>query len=332
MDRMDFNQAVMRVKVLEKRLLSRARVERMIEAKDVSEVYRILQETEYQGSFIGVENPYDYEVLLNNELKRVYGLMDELTGEKVITDIISLRYFYHNLKVMVKEYAQDSKLDSLYVDFGYDIKAIKSAFLSDNYENIDPIVEKALKETKKVYEETDDPQKIDIILDKYYFIHLNKLVENVDIPLFLNYVKDLIDFTNIKTLLRVRKLGKDIRFLEEVLVPGGNISLQKISLSINDDLDTISEKFEDEKIGPKIVLGIKSFKETNRLSEYEKIMDNSLMDLNEESKTIIFGPEPLFSYLYAKETENKILRMIMVSKLNNLSPEIIRERLRDLYV
>ncbi|NLC65350.1 MAG: V-type ATP synthase subunit C, partial [Clostridium sp.] len=42
MDRMDFNQAVMRVKVLEKRLLSRARVERMIEAKDVSEVYRIL--------------------------------------------------------------------------------------------------------------------------------------------------------------------------------------------------------------------------------------------------------------------------------------------------
>ena len=133
-------------------------------------------------------------------------------------------------------------------------------------------------------------------------------------------------------MLRVRRLGKDIRFLEEVLVAGGNISLQKISLSINDDLDTISKKFKDEKIGPKIALGIESFKETNRLSEYEKIMDNSLMDLNEESKTIIFGPEPLFSYLYAKETENKILRMIMVSKLNNLSPEIIRERLRDLYV
>ena len=332
MDRMDFNMAVMRVKVLEKRLLSRARVERMIEAEDVQEVYKILQETEYQGSFIGVDGPYDYEILLNNELKRVYNLMDELTDEKVITEIISLRYLYHNLKVMVKEEVLDKSLEDLYVDFGYDIKNIKSAYLSGNYENIDSIIVKALKETKKVYEESNDPQKIDIILDKYYFMHLNMLVQNVDIPLFVNYVKDLIDFTNIKTLLRVKKLGKDIRFLEEVLIEGGSISLSEISLSINDDLDEIIGKFKDEKIGPSIKKGLESFKETKRLSDYEKIMDNSLMDLNEESKNIIFGPEPLFSYLYAKETESKILRMIMVSKLNNLSPERIRERLRDLYV
>lgn len=332
MDRMDFNMAVMRVKVLEKRLLSRARVERMIEAEDVHEVYKILQETEYQGSFIGVDGPYDYEVLLSNELKRVYDLMDELTNEKVITEIISLRYFYHNLKVMVKEDVLDKSLEDMYVDFGQDIKNIKSAYLSGNYENIDPIIENALTETKNVYEESKDAQKIDIILDKYYFKHLNKLVSNIDIPLFINYVKDLIDFTNIRTLLRVKKLGKDIRFLEEVLVEGGNISIAEISLLINDDLDIIIDKFKDEKIGPQIVKGLESFKETERLSDYEKIMDNSLMDLNEESKNVIFGPEPLFSYLYAKETESKILRMIMVSKLNNLSPEIIRERLRDLYV
>jgi len=47
---------------------------------------------------------------------------------------------------------------------------------------------------------------------------------------------------------------------------------------------------------------------------------------------VTFGPEPLFSYLVAKEMEIKILRIIMVSKMNNISPDAIRERLRDLYV
>ncbi len=56
------------------------------------------------------------------------------------------------------------------------------------------------------------------------------------------------------------------------------------------------------------------------------------MNLNKGSKNVIFGPEPLFSYLHAKEAEVKALRIIMVSKINKLSPETIRERLRDLYV
>jgi len=48
MDRMDFSQAVIRIKVLEKRLLSHARLERMVDAKDMDEVFKILGETEYQ--------------------------------------------------------------------------------------------------------------------------------------------------------------------------------------------------------------------------------------------------------------------------------------------
>ena len=51
------------------------------------------------------------------------------------------------------------------------------------------------------------------------------------------------------------------------------------------------------------------------------------MELNKPSKYVNFGPEPIFSYIIAKETEVKILRIIMVSKLNRLSPEDIRERL-----
>ena len=55
------------------------------------------------------------------------------------------------------------------------------------------------------------------------------------------------------------------------------------------------------------------------------------MELNKESKYIVFGPEPLFTYLVAKECEINAIRLIMVSKINNISSEKIRERLRDTY-
>ena len=55
------------------------------------------------------------------------------------------------------------------------------------------------------------------------------------------------------------------------------------------------------------------------------------MELNKDSRYIVFGPEPLFNYLIAKEREINALRMIMVSKINSINPEKIKERLRDTY-
>ena len=56
------------------------------------------------------------------------------------------------------------------------------------------------------------------------------------------------------------------------------------------------------------------------------------MSIMKAAKIIPFGVEPFLAYIYAKETEIKIIRIIMVGKLNNIAAEVIRERLRDIYV
>ena len=55
------------------------------------------------------------------------------------------------------------------------------------------------------------------------------------------------------------------------------------------------------------------------------------MELMKNSKLVTFGPEKILSYIYAKETEIKVIRIIMVGKLNNIAEEVVRERLRDIY-
>lgn len=333
MDRMDYIQAVTRTRVLETRLLSRARIERMVDAKDMEEVLKILGETEYSNVMGGITRVEDYEKILSSELKRVYELMYEMSKDRVVVDLLALKYDYHNLKVLVKERILNQDFSDMYVPISTtDFHKLKSDYLTGNLKEMDARFREALEEVERDFNENQDPQRIDILLDRFYFTHLYDLAKETEIPLFIKYVKDLIDFTNIRTLIRVKKQNKDMKFLEEVLLANGNISKDELVLSLNDPIEVIIQKYRRYDISPEIKKGLEIFQNTSRLSELEKLMDDYLMELNKPSKYINFGPEPLFSYIVAKETEVKILRIIMVSKLNRLSPEDIRERLRGLYV
>lgn len=333
MDRMDFTQSVVRTRVLENGLLQRTIIERMIDAKSIDEVFRILGETEYSNQLGKAERPEDYDMVLSAELDRVYKLMQEVSPDERVIDLLLLKYDYHNLKVMVKERVLDKDFSHIFVDRGtVDLKKLKTNFLSENYMDIEDEFAEALQRVTEDYEKTGDPQRIDLIFDKYYFEHLYNLAKETEIELFVEYVEDLIDFTNIRTLIRLKKQNKSNNFLEEVLLPHGKIDLGAIVLSLNDSIDNIINKFKTYSISPALKKGLGDYEETGSLSNYEKYMDNHLMDLNRSSKNVHFGPEPLFSYVFAKETEISILRIIMVSKINNIPPDSIRERLRDLYV
>ena len=122
-----------------------------------------------------------------------------------------------------------------------------------------------------------------------------------------------------------------MKFLENVVHDGGTISKNKIVEAINDSVENIINKFRKEKIGNYLLKGLEEFGEMGRLSGLEKISQNYLMELNKNSKYIVFGPEPLFAYLVAKEREISAIRMIMVGKINNIESNKIRERLGDTY-
>jgi len=333
MNRMDFAQAVTRTRVLETRLLTKARIERMVDARDIDEALKILAETEYQSSMAGVARGEDYERILSQELKRVYKLVGEMTTESSVVEILSLKYDYHNLKVLVKETAMKADFKEMYVNLGgRDIQKVKAAYAAGDLRDVEPRLRDALIEASKDMEATGDPQRTDMILDRHYFAHLSAVADESGIPLFTDYVSTIIDFTNVKTLVRVKRLEKDIRFLEEAIIEGGSIPKADILLSLSDTLETMMNKFKGYRISDELRKGLESYQKTMRLSEFERILDNYLMKLNIASKSIVFGPEPVFSYLAAKEAEMKALRIIMVSKLNKISPESIRERLRELYV
>lgn len=332
MDVMKFTQAVSRIWVLETKLLDKPKVERMIEAQSASEALRILNETEYSNVSANIKRPEDYEEILTAELKRVYDLVYEISPIKEVVKIMSLKYDYHNIKVLLKGKVLGKDFSSMLIKLGnIDLQEIKRKIDGDNLKSLNGTLGKGVQEAMKVFEETKDPQKIDIIIDKYMYKELVEIKNSLNYKFIDNLVKAMIDSTNIRTLLRIKKQKKGRDFASEVIVDGGAIESSKLIALLNESPENIMSKLQSTIYSDLVKEGFEGYIATESASLLEKLSDNYIMDLMKDSKLVTFGPEKILSYIYAKETEIKIIRIIMVGKLNNIAEEVIRERLRDIY-
>ena len=333
MDVMQFTQALSRIWVFETRLLDRTKIERMIEAPSAEEALKILNETEYSNILSKAKRVNDYENILSYELKRVYELMYELCPVKDVVDLMSVKYRYHNLKVLLKGKFLSKDLSNLLIDLGIeDLKELKSIIDLDNFDDLKGYTKKAVIEVVKDFEENKDPQKIDIIVDRYMFDEMKDIKKKLDYKFTDKLVLATIDLTNIRTLIRLKKQGQGREFAAKVLISGGAIDKDTLISIINETPENIITKLSTTIYSDIIKEGIENFKESNSASLLEKLSDNYIMDLMKGARLVTFGPDRILSYIYAKETEIKIIRIIMVGKLNNISQEVIRERLRDSYV
>lgn len=333
MDEMQFSQVIPRLRVYETKLLDKSKLDRMIDSHSASEALKVLQETEYANIMTNVKRAEDYELILSEELKRLFTMMYDISPEKSLIDLMSIKYDYQNIKVILKGMFLKEDLSYLLVNVGtIDSIKLKNLIENNDFRDLNPIMKEAIEETILKFEETKDPQILDIILDKYMFKQLVQIKNKIDDTFVDKYVKALIDSTNIKTLLRVKKQNKGREFFASVFIEGGSLDKDKLLGMLNDAVENIITKLAFTDYAEFVRTGIEYFTKTNSVSMLEKLVDNYIMKTMKDAKIIPFGVEPIIAYIYAKETEIKIIRIIMVGKLNNIAAEVIRERLRDIYV
>jgi vacuolar-type H+-ATPase subunit C/Vma6 len=67
-------------------------------------------------------------------------------------------------------------------------------------------------------------------------------------------------------------------------------------------------------------------------SQYEKLVDNYLLDLIRPVKFVPFGTERVFGYLCGFTTEVFNLKLLLGGKVRGIENTLLRERLRRTYV
>lgn len=306
MNRNDFILPVSMIKVQEKKLLSEDKLIKMLETNSFKEILRILNDTDYSYSIATITRDDEYEKIINGELERVFKFTREISkNNQKIVDLAALKYEYQNLKLLLKD--KGNILDEYNISTGI----IDKEEIMNNFNEV-----KKYKDLKEAC----------IELDKMYLKHLLKLAISTNIPLFIDYSKISIDRYNVLTFLRLKKQNRNVDYLDDILVDGGNICKEDLikSYFTNTYLPLFKKKIETKSW--------ETFEKNEDILEIEKVFDNMIISLVKEYKNVTIGPEPIFTYIIAKEYEFKALRLIMSAKLNDIDIELVKSRLRGVYV
>lgn len=328
-----------RLRVLETRLLNRNSVLRLLEADSAQEVIRLLSEGEYGSAFSSITSPFDFDIGLKIELRRIYALIDELSHDPDLTNIFRIKWDFHNLKVLLKaSYLENSKteLDSVVSDLGLiPLETLKLTVTPESDKKAEPVpnyIIDALKFARSQYESSQNPRFIDTIIDSHCYSFMFKQAEKYSNKFLIGYFKAVVDLNNIRNFVRIKMLNENVRLLDSILLPHGSIDKKIFIGHFDDPIENFASSLSNTVYSDVITEGIRRWTDEHSLATFEKLADNFLINYIKPAKYIIFGIEPLIGYLLAKENEIKLIRIIMTGKLNELPTEIINERLRDTYV
>lgn len=332
-DTLQFTQAISRIRVLETRLLDKSKIDKMLEANSYDDAFKVLLDSEYGGAIKSVGNNEDYEKILNYELSRVYKELYEMSPKSELVDLMSMKYDYHNIKVLLKGVFLKKDLSHILLNIGrLDIKSLQNSIESSDFSDYNKIRRLAIEQSIEDFNAEKDPQRIDIILDKYMFEEMLLTSKSLKYNFITKYVKTLIDLNNIKILLRVKKQGKSIEFLKLVMIDGGAIDTFKLLDLFNAEAENLADILRYTDYFNGLALGIEDYTKKGSICLLEKLIDNFIMDMMKNAKMVPFGMESIIAYIYAKETETQIIRIILVGKQNDIAKGVIMERLRDIYV
>ena len=67
------------------------------------------------------------------------------------------------------------------------------------------------------------------------------------------------------------------------------------------------------------------------MTRFELACDNAVTEYLSNARLAGYGEEPVIAYIAGLEGEITTVRMILTGRLAGIAPDIIRERLRDLY-
>jgi V/A-type H+-transporting ATPase subunit C len=311
-----------RIRALEADLIDASQFKRMMEAPTAKEAAKVLSETIYAG--IGeLQDTTTLEQVLQEELEVLYDLVQHISPQKEITDLIQMKYDFYNVKVLLKAEVtsrEPIELTSLGV---IDLEKLKKA-LQERLKDLPSVLAQAVEKARILYEETGDIQDIDFALDSAY---AHALVGHMkDFPFLREFFRLKIDLENIRNMLRSQKYNIDVA---RVYLEGSTIDVKTLQRLQGESVETVISTFQTRDYRSVVEEGLKAYEEEKSLTVYQKLMDDFLMERLKAAKMVVFGIEPLVGYILAKEHEVKLIRLILIGKLKGVN---VIKRMSDSYV
>ncbi|MFI3326993.1 MAG: V-type ATPase subunit [Clostridia bacterium] len=317
-----YTYQVARVRVRELSLLNKQDIDSLMACKSYEEGLTFIKDKGF-----GTSEEKDLEELLASETEKLWSFMKELLKDLSVFDVLLCKTDYNNIKAAIKSTVTGKTHDKIYKSGGtVNIETLVKA-VTENEFSLLP--KEMIEPAKKAYQtilKTRDGQLCDMILDKACLESILKAGDTAEDSLVKDYAELTVAIANIKIAVRCEKTSKSFAFIKDALVPCKTLDAQKLAVASAKN----SEEIYSYLANTKYSASVEMLKESN--SAFEKWCDDKVMELVKKQKTNPFTIGPLMAYVIARENEINAVKIILASKRGGLKDEIIRERLREMYV
>ena len=315
---LEYTYAVARVRANEQTLLSAADIEQLITAGD----YKVTMQKLSDAGWGEIKDIYNYASYIENYFAKTWDFLVEIMSDIHELDLLLVKNDMQNLKAALKQIVSQHDAKDLYVQSTvYDTETILKAVEERRWNDLPDFMQEPAKEAYEVLTETADA-----IIDKATLERIKVLGVESGSPVLAELAERMCATANIKTALRCANTGKSKDFVTRSLCNCDTISKDKLIEASLEGVDSVLKYLEESSYKE---AGAK-FKEST--SAFEKWCDDILMECVKEARYTAFGIDPIIAYYVARDAEIKTVRIILSAKINNLPADVIRERVRALYV
>ncbi|HCI74628.1 MAG TPA: V-type ATP synthase subunit C [Lachnospiraceae bacterium] len=314
--------AVARVRSRELSLLNESVIGQLCAASGEEDCLRILNEK-------GWGNPdLPGEEMFREEQKKTWSFIRELVPDRMqVFDVFRLAADYHNLKAAVKESCIDGTHPGIYQEDGtLDSHMLETALAESDYEALPRPMRQVAQEAKEMLLQTRDGQLCDAMIDKAALEAIREAGASTGEKLLADYGELICATGDIKIAVRCAKCGKDRSFLMKALAPCRSLDIELLADAAASGTDAVIAYLDHTDYAD----AVDELK--NSVASFERWCDNRMIETIRPEIHNPFGIGPIAAYILARENEIRTVRIILAAKRNHLPEEMLRERVRVMYV
>ncbi len=318
-----YTYAVSRIHAKEMELINSADMEQLLGCSDYGEAMRYLQG---KGYGLGVEYT-DFEIMIRDEIGKMWDLIHELIPKPESFEILTRQTDFQNLKAAIKAVFTSEKFDDcLEIGGSIEPNVIVEAVKLKNYTELPNFIAGTAEEAVEIFLKTGDGQECDIAVDRACLETILKEAKESGVDIILSYGELLTALSDIKIAVRSANSGKTKGFVERALADCRSLDTDDLSDAASKSIDEVYNYLEHTDYRD----AVDALKVS--MSEFEKWSDNRIMEMIRSQKANPFTLAPIFAYVLGKINETKAIRIVLSGKKNDLDMDLIRGRIRDLYV
>jgi V/A-type H+/Na+-transporting ATPase subunit C len=323
MSEMQYTYAVARIRALETALFSATTMEQLIACQNEEQGIQFLIDKGWGEH----DTPANADAILTREQEKIWEVIQELSVDMSVFDVLSYPVLFHNLKAAVKKVCTEAPAAHIfYEDCAIPGKEMLSIIQEKDFSRLPAYMAEAAEEAYETLLHTRDGQLCDIIIDKAALSAIYAAGRASEEEIIRAYAESTVAVADIKIAVRSQKTAKSIDFMKRAMAACESLSVDSLIKAAVAGQETIQEYLSDTVYGE----GGKALADSP--AAFERWCDNRIIHTIQPQKYNPFSAGPLFAYILARENEIKTVRIVLSGKQNDLPDDSIRERVRDMYV